>query len=88
MSDEGNSATEEVYATMSRRKGSRAKTCYDLAMNRYSDKDESVEKKMCETLGIDGIEEGESDEMQEILKTQTTVVDNAKVSSCSTFSSE
>ena len=83
MSDEGSSATEEVYATISRRKRSRAKTCYDLAMNINYDKDETVDKNMCEELGLNGIEEGDSDEMH-----ATTVVDNVEISICSTFSSE
>ena len=89
MSDEGNSATEDIYATVSRRKRSRAKNCYGLAMNINYDKDETADKSMCETLGHNGIAKGEGDEMQEILKIQTTVVDNAReISSCSTFSSE
>ena len=64
-----------------RRKRSRAKTCYDLALNINYDKE--VDKNMCEELGLNGIEEGDSDEMH-----ATTVVDNVEISSCSTFSSE
>ena len=103
MSDEGGSATEEIYATISRRKRSK----YSTGQIEYSSEkanpvvDKELEKgdvncevsetenEMCEDSVILGVRECDGEEFEEYMEKDKERREKArKVSSCSTFSNE